>query len=86
VDSKTPLVQVYGDNAEELSKEAIRELSKNSNIPFDAKYVELGISFLMLKCDQILKGEKTKSELVSLISESFGEAAIYKYNIAEGTL
>lgn len=81
-----PLIKVYGEDAITLATNEIKRLSSVSNIPFDKKYVELGSTFLMIKAKQIVDGEKPKCSLVSLISESFGEAAIYKYNLSGGVL
>lgn len=75
-----PLKKLYGEDAVSLAFEEIRRLQLNSNIPFDGDYVQLGISFIMIKANQILENEKKHCSLVSLVSESFGEAAIYKYN------
>lgn len=80
------LIQIYGNNAFELISTEIQKLALNSNIPFDMKYVELGVSFMHIKADQILEGKKTKPTIALLVSESFGEAAIYKYNICDGIL
>lgn len=84
--TENPLLKVYGEDAVNLAQHEIKELAKNSNIPFDTPYIKLGISFLMLKCESISSGEKPKSSLTSLVSESFGEAAIYKYNCAGGVI
>lgn len=75
-----PLISVYGESALELGFEEVKKLALSSNIPFDKEYVDLGVSFLAIKCTEILEGKKEKPSLSSLISESFGEAAIYKYN------
>jgi hypothetical protein len=80
-EDKNPLVEVYGENAIELVLEEIKKLKSNSNIPFDAEYVKLGISFMALKSNEILENKKAHCSLASLVSESFGEAAICKYNI-----
>lgn len=80
------LLKVYGEDAIDLAQEEIRKLAKNSNIPFDSEYVKLGISFLMMKCEEIASGKKKQGKLSSLVSESFGEAAIYKYNFNGGVL
>jgi hypothetical protein len=74
------LVTLYGENGFDLAYEEIKKLQLNSNIPFDTEYVKLGISFMMIKSNQILENKKARCSLASLVSESFGEAAIYKYN------
>lgn len=81
-----PLISLYGDEVFDLVLKEVKELAINSNIPFDKKYVDLGISFLMIKASEVLEGKKKKINLRSLISESFGEAAIYKYNCNGGVL
>lgn len=81
-----PLINLYGNEALDLTLKEIRELAANSNIPFDKKYVDLGISFLMMKANEIVEGKKKSSSLRSLVSESFGEAAMYKYNFNGGVL
>jgi HD-GYP domain-containing protein (c-di-GMP phosphodiesterase class II) len=75
---------VYGPDYQEQIKQAITELAKDSNIPFDNKYVELGLYFLGINAQSI--DVKNPPELKSLVSQSFGEAAIYKYNVAGGVL
>jgi hypothetical protein len=77
---KIPVVKLYGEDAVELVLDEIQKLKLNSNIPFDSEYVKLGISFITIKATQILENEKPHCNLTSLVSESFGEAAIYKYN------
>lgn len=79
-ENQIPIVKVYGENAIDLVFEEIQKLKLNSNIPFDSDYVNLGISFMTIKANQILEKEKSHCSLASLVSESFGEAAIYKYN------
>jgi hypothetical protein len=81
-----PLVELYGENALDLGVEEIKKLALNSNIPFDKAYVNLGMSFLVGKATELLEGKKEKPSLASLVSESFGEAAIYKYNVCNGVL
>ncbi len=80
------LVNLYGDTAFSDTLVGIKELQDNSNIPFDAKYVALGLNFVSYKVEEILSGSKNKCSLKSLLSESFGEAAIYKYNCCGGVL
>lgn len=81
-----PLINLYGDDAFDLTLKEIKELAANSNIPFDEKYLDLGISFIMINANEIIKEEKEKCNLRSLVSQSFGEAAIYKYNVNGGVL
>lgn len=76
-----PLVALYGENAIDMVLKEIQTLAKESNIPFDKKYVEVGISFLKIKANDIVAGTKRKCTLHALVSESFGEAAMYKYNV-----
>jgi hypothetical protein len=83
---KAPVEVVYGDAAIDLVLAEIEKLKEGSNIPFDAKYVNLGVSFLTMKATQILLGEKKKTSLENLVSEAFGEAAMYKYNVNGGVL
>lgn len=75
------LTEIYGENVLEQLQFEIKRLDVNSNISFNKLYVEIGVTFLQLKAQQIVKGEKEKLSLRSLVSESFGKAAIYKYNI-----
>ncbi|MNB86392.1 hypothetical protein D3C75_333350 [compost metagenome] len=75
---------VYGEDYVAQIKQEIVELAKNSNIPFDKKYIDLGLSFVAINAESI-DTEKPPS-LKSLVSQSFGEAAIYKYNVAGGEL
>lgn len=81
---KDPLIELYGENVLHDAAVIIKDLAVNSNIPFDAKYVELGCRFLRVKANKLTK-EKAPSLRV-LVSEAFGEAAMYKYNIAGGKL
>ncbi len=83
---ENPLISLYGEDAFDLVLNKIKVLAVNSNIPFDKKYINLGISFLMIKANEIIKEEKKKCTLHSLVCESFGEAAIYKYNCNGGVL
>lgn len=80
------LVSLYGENVLKDIFNEIKELNNNSNIPFDEKYVHLSLSFCNIKAGQIINGEKEKCNLRALVSESFGEAAIYKYNCCGGVL
>lgn len=81
-----PLKKLYGEEVFDLVQKEIKELALNSNIPFDKKYIDLGMSFLMMKATQIVNKERGKCNLRSLVSESFGEAAVYKYNCNGGVL
>jgi len=80
------LVSLYGDNVFNDIFNEIKELKKNSNIPFDQKYIGLSLYFCGMKAKEIINGEKKKCSLRALVSESFGEAAIYKYNRCDGVL
>lgn len=85
--SKNQLIELYGEDAIDLALVEIKELAKNSNISFlDKKYLELGIGFIMINAAEILEGKKKECSLKSLVSESFGEAAIYKYNVCGGEI
>ncbi|MEX0595868.1 MAG: hypothetical protein WD512_05140 [Candidatus Paceibacterota bacterium] len=76
-----PLLILYGLDVFDLACKEIRELQKNSNIPSDNEYIELAISFMKFKANDIIEGKIPHKTLKSLVSESFGEAGIYKYNI-----
>jgi len=80
------LIAIYGDNVLEDILNEIKKLKEYSNIPFDQKYIRLSLSFCAIKVEQIINGEKKKCSLRSLVSESFGEAAMYKYNCCGGVL
>ena len=80
------LIAIYGDNVLKEMLNEIKELKEYSNIPFDQKYIKLSLSFCTMKVEQIINGEKEKCSLRSLVSESFGEAAMYKYNCCGGVL
>jgi hypothetical protein len=84
--TNNPLIVLYGSDALTLTSNEIKVLAVNSNIPFDKPYVDLGISFLMIKASEIVEAKKPSCPLKSLVSESFGEAAIYKYNVCGGVL
>jgi hypothetical protein len=81
------LPDLYGqDYAVQVQKDVL-QLSKDSNIPFDMKYVQLGIGFLVIKANELYDKKPAKMPtLKQLITDSFGEAAIYKYNVAGGVL
>jgi hypothetical protein len=85
-ETQKQLVTIYGENVFNDILNEINELKNNSNIPFDKKYVNLSLSFCAMKAEQIINGEKKKCSLRALVSESFGEAAIYKYNCCNGVL
>lgn len=76
----TPLQQVYGEDVHDEATSEIMTLKANSNIPFDNKYVTTGISFMNHKCSDILEGKREKPSLKDLVSSSFSEAAVLKYN------
>lgn len=80
------LISIYGENAFKDLLNEIKDLKGYSNIPYDQKYVKLGLSFCAIKAEQIINGEKEKCNLRALVSESFGEAAMYKYNCCNGVL
>ncbi|MDY8021200.1 hypothetical protein [Paenibacillus polymyxa] len=84
--NNNPLKLLYGDEALELVIKEIKKLAMHSNFTFDQKYVQLGMSFLTLKAKEIVEGNKQKCNLPRLVSESFGEAAIYKFNVNDGVL
>ncbi|ATF13590.1 hypothetical protein A616_16870 [Brevibacillus brevis X23] len=79
------LISLYGEDALDLVLKEIQELKNNSNIPFDTEYVIIGLSFLGIKAEEIAQGTKQKRSIRALVSESFGEAAIYKYNCCGAT-
>ncbi|MFC8685974.1 hypothetical protein [Brevibacillus porteri] len=79
------LISLYGEDALDLVLKEIQDLRSNSNIPFDSEYVKVALSFLGIKAEEIIQGTKQKRSLRSLVSESFGEAAIYKYNCCGAT-
>lgn len=74
-----PLVQLYGSDAFNLVASEIEEVRRNSNFTFDKKYLELSVSFLNMKALSLVEKKEQRS-LKSLVSESFGEAAIAKFN------
>ena len=80
------LIAIYGDNVFEEMFNEVKYLKKYSNITFDQKYIKLSLSFCAIKAEQIINGEKKKCSLRSLISESFGEAEIYRSNVCGGEL
>lgn len=81
-----PLIKLYGNNVVDLVLEEIRYLADNSNFTFDKKYIDVGISFINIKAQNIIDGKEKPCSLKSLVSSSFGEAAIYKYNVCGGVL
>ena len=84
---RNQLIEIYGEDAIDLAFEEIKRMSRNSNIPFnDSKYLDLGIIFMMINATEILEGKKEKCSLKSLVSKSFGEAAMYKYNVCGGEI
>ena len=80
------LIVIYGDNVFEEMLNEVNYLMKYSNISFDQKYIRLSLSFCAIKAEQIINGEKKKYSLKSLVSESFGEAEIYRSNVCGGEL
>jgi len=80
------LISIYGENVFEEIFNEVKYLKKYSNISFDQKYIRLSLSFCAIKAEQIINGDKKKCSLRSLVSESFGEAAMYKYNVCGGVL
>ena len=80
---RVPVVELFGDDAIDQAILEIEGLKTASNFHFDSKYIELGISFLNLKCAEILEGTKKHCKLPDLVRESFGEAAIAKFNIGQ---
>lgn len=74
-----PLITLYGEEVFDLAYEKIQDLARNSNFTFDGEYVKLGTSFVQIKAQEIVDGKKKKRSLDDLVSESFGEAAIYKF-------
>lgn len=76
-----PLIALYGENALDSATTYIEELRTNSNFYFDAEYMKTGISFMMLKANEMLEGRRKHKDigLKDLVSEAFGEAAIYKF-------
>lgn len=80
------LITIYGENVFEEMFNEVKYLKKYSNITFDQKYIKLSLSFCAIKAEQIINGEKKKCSLRSLVSESFGEAEIYRSNVCGGVL
>lgn len=72
-----PLVLLYGENALNEATDIINELKRNSNIDLNGEIMSTGIGFLNLKAMEIQEGKKMKTKLESLVSESFGEAAMF---------
>lgn len=81
-----PLITLYGSDALEQAQLEILTLKNESNIPFDKEYISLGIGFLNIKSKAIVDDNTLKPSLKALITSSFGEAAIYKYNCCGGEL
>lgn len=78
---QNPLIALYGVNVYELILEEINKLKSNSNITFDNEYIKLGVGFISIKATEMYEQKRKYSSLSNLVSESFGEAAIYKYNV-----
>lgn len=81
-----PLVKLYGDTAFDIATTKIHELAKKSDIPFEQKYIKLGKKFTLLNAQEIIEGKTKERTLKDLITKSFGEAAMYKYNVIDGVL
>ena len=76
-----PLEIIYGSYALEKTIEIFHQLKQNSNFTFDNELIEIGISFLNGKAHEIINHKKDMVSLKQLVTESFGEASIYKFNI-----
>ena len=76
-----PLVALYGEKVFDMAHEKIQELAKSSNFKFDNDYLDLATSLVVIKSEEIIEGKKEKCSLSSLVSESFGEAAIYQFQL-----
>lgn len=74
---------LYGDNVFNDILDEVEKLKENSNISFDNDYIKLGCDFVQLNAKELLDNGKPKLKLKTLISKSFGEAAICKYNILQ---
>lgn len=79
-EKENPLVILYGESVFDTVSIKIQNLVQNSNFIFDSEYVSLGTSFMMVKAQEIIDHKKPMRTLGNLISESFGEAAICKFN------
>lgn len=80
------LPDLYGPDYLEKVNTEIKHLAEHSNIPFDEKFVRLGYSFMVIKAKELVEKQEKVPSLKALVSESYGEAAMYKYNIAGGVL
>lgn len=80
-DVKDPLVMLYGEDVLVSLTKIVEELRANSNIPFDEEYLRTGVAFMRIKAKEILEGSRKEISLKNLTSESFGEAAIARYNV-----
>lgn len=78
------LMELYGEDTLDQAMIYTEELREASNFPFDTDYLEIAIGFLKLKAKEILESGEEKPLLRDLISESFGEAAIYYFQIRGG--
>lgn len=79
-------MKLYGDNVLDVVPTEIDRLAEMSNIPFTQEYIKLGIKFTLINAQEITEGKAKGRTLKDLISKSFGEAAIYKYNVMDGKL
>lgn len=77
---KNPIIELYGEGADLEAIIILNELRKESNFEFDPEYIKGGISFLHINCQKVLDGELDKRSLKKLMTKSFGEAAICKFN------
>lgn len=75
------LVTLYGENVFEEITKNINGLKQNSNFLFDDEYIRSGMAFVAIKAQETVDGKRERCMLSTLITESFGEAAIYKFNI-----
>lgn len=80
------LIKLYGDDALEKVLVEIRDLAKYSNVTFDKEFMGLGISFLNTHAKEISLGNEKECTIKTLVSKSFGEAAMYKYNLCGGEI
>lgn len=78
---KNQLKRIYGETALEDALKEIKQLAEHSNFTFDKEYIEVGIGFTLMHAAEILEGRENKCSLKALITKSFGEAAIYKFNV-----
>lgn len=77
---KLALEKLYGESVYEEINEIVKELRVESNFEFDLEYIRTGCAFTNINAEKILNENKAKPELKSLVTQSFGEAAIFKFN------